>query len=83
MKMPTSASCDALPEWTRQYVMLGCRFDPSLLRARGSISIVWRLAPGTGLRSPETGSQDQGYQRSHPAPETGPPAFEGAEIPAN
>src|SRR5262249_52832351 len=54
---------DALPEWTRQYMMLGCRFDPSLLRARGSISNVWRrLAPGTGLRSPETGSQDQGYR---------------------
>ena len=44
-------------------MMLGCRFDPSLLRARGSISNVWRrLAPGTGLRSPETGSQDQGYR---------------------
>ena len=57
-------------EWVRgkrrrQHAMLGltantrcsvCRFDP------GGLHVQLRLAPGTGLQSPETGSQNRRYR---------------------
>jgi hypothetical protein len=53
-----------------------CRFDP------GGLHVPFSPAPGTGLESPETGSQNRGY-RDLSQRQTARAAFEPAKIPAN